>query len=365
MFYECYKKTVQCQFIRSSIMVNKKIPKIKIPVKSSKSKSKTKKFVKALLTYGGAIIIALSSMKVWSNYKSKDSSSKLVQNQFGQCPETPRYWGVWDLNQNGNLQTLNRIFELLGYVSVNASAVDSWDVLWSVDDPYVPERSKIFDSVYKPLKEHQRVNHFPGFNSITSKLEMATQNRDIKSVLPGFRFPAMTNEFKSYVTANPNARFVEKSIENRGMKLVDIHEIQYDKSNKFYQHFMEKPFLVDDRSMNFEVYVLVSSIDPLRIYRYSHEVHVRLSPEPYYPFDPKNPNKFANSDNHQDFLQLPGTKEYFDKYGYSFKLVIEDYFQEKGHNVTELWKKIDEAITQLLLHNEDNLVSKVCIIFLL
>ena len=74
----------------------------------------------------------------------------------------------------------------------------------------------------------------------------------------------MINEFKEYVKANPEARFVEKAISNRGVRLVEQDDIKYNKSKVFYQHFMEKPFLIDGRFMDFAVYVLISSIDPLR-----------------------------------------------------------------------------------------------------
>lgn len=321
--------------------------------------SKRIKFIRALITYGAAFVFGIFGISVMSYYNSNLNISPWAQHQSVQCPEPPKYWGVC-LSDEKAMGIMNRIFDRLGYLSVNASEGDEWDVLWSIEFPFDTPRSEIFEPLSKPLKVHQLINHFPGMNIITSKSLMTTKNRDIKYILPGFILPRMIDEFKVYIAANPNARFVEKSLTSKDIKLVEKQEIKYDKSNKFYQHFMENPFLVDGHFMNFGVYVLISSISPLRVYRYAQEVHLRFCPEPYFPFDSKNLAKYVISDKHQDLMQFPGSKSHFDIYGYSNKFAIERYFHKKGHNVSELWRNIDEAITQLMLNNEENLLTEVC-----
>ena len=325
---------------------------------------KLMKFMKTLVTYSAAVLFGLFSIRAVSYFNLNQEFSELAQSV--KCPEPPKYWGVclWEWNKKGNLRTMNRVFDRLGYVTVNATEGDDWDVLWSIEYPYEPRKSEIFDPLKVPLKKHQRINHFPGFGNITSKAIMTTRNRNIKYILPGFQFPQMIKEFQTYVAANPNAKFVEKNLGNRGIKLVERHEIKFTKTSKFYQRFMEKPFLVDERFMDFGIYVVVSSINPLRIYRFDQEVHLRFCPQPYYPFDKNILDKYVISDNRQDFMQLPETKSYFDNYGYSFKLSMEHYFRKKGHNVTELWRKIDEAIVQLVLNNEKNLMAEVCVLIM-
>ena len=335
----------------------------KIPKRGNSPKTtKWTHFVQLFISYFAAVLLGLFSIRAVSYFDSNQQTGELVQNV--KCPEPLKYWGVclYKWNKNGNLRTMDRAFDRLGYVSVNASEGDDWDVLWSIEFP--SKSLEIYKPLYdKPLKVHQRVNHFHGIINIISKSIMTTRNRDIKYILPGFWFPGMIKEFLSFTKANPNARFVEKNLANRGIKLVERNEIKFDKSEKFYQLFMEKPFLVDERFMDFGIYVLISSVDPLRVYRYDQEVHLRFCPEPYYPFDPKNREKYVISDTRQEFMQLPETKFYFDKYGYSFKMAIEDYFEIRGHNVTELWRKIDEAITMLVLNNEERLKKEVCSYF--
>lgn len=323
--------------------------------------SKRMQFMQVLVTYSAAILFGMFSIRFMSYYNSTNNPSELVQTQRVQCiDDPPKYWGIciWQWNPFGNLRTMDRVFKRLGYASVNGTSGDDWDVLWSIE--YPSKNISVFKPLFiDPLKPHQRVNHFFGTNYITAKSFMTTRNRDIKYVLPGFSFPNMIEEFKTYVKANPEAKFVQKGLANRGIKLVNQTEIKFGKSNVFYQRFMEKPFLVDGRFMDFAVFVLISSIDPLRVYRYANEVYVRFCPEPYYPFDATKLDQYVISDTREMFLQLPETKSYFDDYGFSFKLSLEDYFQKKGHNVTELWRKIDEAITMLVVNNEKHLVKEV------
>ena len=327
---------------------------------TAEKSSKRIKFMQVLVKYSAAILLGVFSFTVVSYFSPKTNPSELVQNQSAQCSDPPKYWGVclWNWNKNGNLRTMNRVFGRLGYVAVNGSEGDDWDVLWSIE--YPNKNNEIHKPLYsQPLKMHQRVNHFLGINFITAKSFMTTRNRDIKYILPGFSFPKMINEFKEYVKANPEARFVEKSINNRGVRLVEQDDIKYDESKVFYQHFMEKPFLIDGRFMDFAVYVLISSIDPLRVYRFDQEVYARFCPEPYYPFDPNNLKKYVIGNDRELLTELPETKIYYENYGFSYKLALEDYFIKRGHNVTELWRKIDDAITRLVQVNEKNLVSEV------
>ena len=348
------------------------IDKVVKPEKGKKA-SKCIKYLKYFLKFSAIIFGILSIGSLWflssdNNQNTRDivnindstKSSELVQ----YCPDAPRYWGLslYEWIKNGNFRTMDRVFHRLGYISVNGSNGDDWDVFWSEEYPYIHpdvDRSKLYDPLNKPIKLHQRINRFPGINFITAKSFMTSRNRNIKYVLPGFVFPRMINEFKAYLEENPNARFVEKALHNRGVRLVEKHEIVYDESEIFYQHFMEKPFLVDGRFMDFGVYGLISSINPLRLYRYDQEVHLRFCPEPYYPFDAKNLNKYVIANNRLDFTILPDRNTYFNDYGFSFKLSIEEYFREKGHNVTEFWRKIDEAIVQLILNNEQDFVREV------
>jgi tubulin monoglycylase TTLL15 len=172
-----------------------------------------------------------------------------------------RYWNIchatW--NENGNLRTMNRVFERLGYENVNASNGDDWDVLWTFEYPYDHEdRSPLYDPIYsKPLKPHQKLNHVPGISIVTNKSFMNTYNRHFDFIMPTFH-EHLQEEFKEYVKINPDKKFIEKSFTNRGVKIVDKKNIKFNKPNTLYQTFMDKPFLIDGHAFDMGICELIN-----------------------------------------------------------------------------------------------------------
>lgn len=268
--------------------------------------------------------------------------------------ETLNFWPfvVNSWNQNDNLRTMKRVFNRLQYEEVNGSESD-WDVLWSIEYP--------FDFVLQnvsTLKSQQKVNHLPGINFITNKQFMTTRNK-LKYIPRAFEFPAMVNEFKTYINDNPNKRFVVKNFDNRGVKIVDESEIDYNDDTKFIQEFVENPLLIDGRVFDLGIYVVISSIMPLRIYRYKTEVLSRFCPEPYYPFDEQNIEKYVIYETHQSVWEIPSLSSYINKQGYSFRNAIEIHLASRGYNISSMWEQIDDAIVSLILKNEKHFISEV------
>ena len=166
-----------------------------MPVKKTFQRGNSKNAcerMQVLATYSAAILFGMFSIHILKYYSSVTikSEPEYLNNQSAQCSDPPKYWGVclWNWNKNGNLRTMNRVFGRLGYVAVNGSEGDDWDILWSIEYPNMDH--EIHKPLYsQPLKMHQRVNHFLGMGFITSKSFMTTRNRDIKYILPGFSFP--------------------------------------------------------------------------------------------------------------------------------------------------------------------------------
>lgn len=284
-----------------------------------------------------------------------------------------KYWGVCldEWNENGNLRTMNRVFERLGYDMVNGSNDDNWDVLWSIEYPFMEAaddddeemkeiKNSVFYSVYQDLKPHQRINHIPGISYVVCKDFMTTQNKDLEFILPSFILPGMIDDCKAHVAANPTKKFVVKNIDNRGVEIAaDVDEIQFDTESKIYQEFMDRPFLIDDHAFDLGIFVLISSIDPLRIYRFDEEILLRFCPEPYHPFDPENRGKYVVDETHQHFSEMPSLSKYSKNFEVSSKMALEAHLSQLGHDVANLWDKIDEAIVDLLLINEQFFVEEV------
>ncbi|CRK91457.1 CLUMA_CG005126, isoform A [Clunio marinus] len=301
----------------------------------------------------------------WMIDKNDIKSSYLFETPEKQG-KVPRLWriSINDWNPGRNLGTLERIWERFGYEYVNGSNGDDWDICWSHELPYGPGvmmKSSQYDDILKtPLKPHQRVNHFPGINYLTSKSFLSSSNRDLKYILPGFFFPQNIDAFKKYVKENPDVRFVEKKKSNRGIKLVEIEDINFDQSDKYYQKFMERPYLVEDRAMDMGIYVLIASINPLRIYRFTGDIWLRFCRDPYYPFNASNVYSYAISDTRKLFYDIPELNSYYDHFGFSFLLTLMNYLEKRGVNITDMWRKIDDAIVQSIMRSEPGMIKEVC-----
>jgi tubulin monoglycylase TTLL15 len=148
----------------------------------------------------------------------------------------------------------------------------------------------------KPFRIEQKVNHFPGIGVLVGKSYMNDLNSHLKYILPSFELPYDLKKFQEFLDKNPKAKLVEKNIYNRGVHIVakkDVLNRTHENSEIFYQQFMDKPFLIDGHAFDFGIFVLITSFDPLRVYRFDADVLFRFCREKYHPFDPSNRDKYV------------------------------------------------------------------------
>lgn len=263
----------------------------------------------------------------------------------------PKYFGVSSSNPKDEL-VVNRVFDYIGFKK--AKTESDWDVTWSFENPFNATGSIIHERVTKALKPHQRVNHFPGSDVLTDKTRLTTRNREMEELMQGFDFSQgekQIREFKDFVKAHPDTRFLEKS--KSGIKLMTSSQILLENNNKYYQVFMEEPFLIDGRAMEISVIVLIASVDPIRIYRFNEEVFVRFCEKSYNPLDPNNVKQFVVSEMDL-FSRMPSLKDYQSFFGYSMKISIGDFF-----NYTDVWDSFDRALVRMIVSSEANILREV------
>jgi tubulin monoglycylase TTLL15 len=183
---------------------------------------------------------------------------------------TPKYWvysAYSDVdNRNGLLKHVHLVLERYGYEkSTNRTP---WNLLWSHDYPF----RVLFPHLHR-LKPHQKVNHFPGTGFITNKVDLATS--DSKFIPKAFKLPQSKSEFLEYVAKNKHALFLEKHNQHRGVFLKNVTEIDLSSGESFVQEYVQKPYLVDGHKFDIGVYVVLTSVDPLRAYWYKGDVLFR------------------------------------------------------------------------------------------
>lgn len=183
-----------------------------------------------------------------------------------------RYWvysAYSDVeNKNGLLKHVHLVLNRLGYEKGGNKS--DWSLLWSHDYPF----RVLYPNLHR-LKINQRVNHFPGTGYITNKVDLAvTPSRYIPRA---FKLPGSKEAFIKYATENKNALFLEKHNQHRGVYLKNVSEIDVSSGESFVQEYVQNPFLVDGHKFDIGVYVVLTSVDPLRVYWYKGDVLFRYS----------------------------------------------------------------------------------------
>lgn len=153
--------------------------------------------------------------------------------------------------------------------------------------------------------------------------------------------------------------FIEKHHANRGVKIVTVDEIEFDESEYIYQKFIDKPFLIDGHAFDLGIYVLITSVNPLRIYRYDEEIFLRFCPEEFYPFDSNDTDKYVVKGNHLCAQELESFEELYEDYGFSYKEIFEYIVKQEGFDINKFWSRIDDAIVSIILQNERKFINEV------
>ena len=91
-------------------------------------------------------------------------------------------------------------------------------------------------------------------------------------------------------------------------------ELDLNAKDTFIQEFVQKPFLIDGRKFDIGLYVIITSIDPLRIYMVGDEMLVRFCPKDYQPIDYKDVDKYVVGDDYTPMWEVgtePNQKGHF------------------------------------------------------
>lgn len=166
--------------------------------------------------------------------------------------------------RDGVLKHVHSVLQRIGYEkSTNETP---WTLLWTFSYPFNALN-------LRNITADQKVNHFPTIGSIVSKVNLATT--ESKYIPKGFRLPNSKNEFLKYAAENKDSMFIQKNNGHRGVHLKNVSEIDVNSGKIFVQEYIQKPFLVDGHKFDIGVYVVLTSVNPLRVYWYKGDVLFR------------------------------------------------------------------------------------------
>lgn len=122
------------------------------------------------------------------------------------------------------------------------------------------------------------------------------------------------------------------------------------------QRFVQNPMLIDGRAFDLGVYVLVTSLNPLRMYRWKNDVLLRFCAEPYLPFDAKNVDKYVVSDNHLSLWEIAEFEEITQTFNFSGLEAFNYHLEKLDHDVETFWDQVDDAIVSVTLGKLNSIV---------
>ncbi len=177
-----------------------------------------------------------------------------------------------------------------------AGSKDDWDTCWFTGMPDA--------DLFEHLKSGNSINHIPGNNGVTVKSLLyktlsAQRNRvaghDIQQKFDFFprvySMPGEYFDFQRDAAANPDKLWIAKPkslSRGRGLGLVTDPGTVAKTSDWLVQRYIDNPHLYDGHKYVLRCYVLITSVEPLRVYLYK-EGFAKLASEKYAKEDLSNP----------------------------------------------------------------------------
>jgi tubulin polyglutamylase TTLL6/13 len=228
-------------------------------------------------------------------------------------------------------------------------------------------------AIASTLTPWQFANHFGASFVLCNKVELARRFEEMRSLLPSiydfhprnFIFPQQLRAFESYIRHQPEPEtFIikpDKGCAGQRIRIVQGFEtLSHYKDTAVCQEYIS-PFLLNRLKFDLRVYVLMTSIDPLRVYIHKENM-VRFCTEKYvapkkcnlrrkychltnYSVNKENPKFVENTEDNEDIAHKRGTTSVFAQ------------MASLGVDVDALQDRIDEIIQLTLLAVQQEYIS--------
>ncbi|KAH9376513.1 hypothetical protein HPB48_006598 [Haemaphysalis longicornis] len=249
---------------------------------------------------------------------------------------------VWVYSKSPDRSHLHHVIEVFREYGYRiGERTDSWSVLWSHEYPFTELAPDM-----RELKASQAVNHFPGSGYITNKASLST-DRSIQQLPLTFKLPAQKHEFVRYVSEHPSAMWVQKDRDHRGIRVVEPSEVAEDGDIKFVQELISNPLLIDGKKFDIGVYVVMTSLEPLRVYVYRGDVLLRFCARPYnaHQFNASDLDSYVIGDDYTPVWEVPSLARYYVASGLSMKASLDAYLRAQlGADSGALWAELERAV---------------------
>ena len=254
------------------------------------------------------------------------------------------------------LQHVFNVLDRVGFSYVNDSVNENWSLLWAHEYPFnKEEKSHIFGK----MNAFQKVNKIPGLTYLTNKILLVTSGHP--TIPKAFRMPQQLSELQKYSKQYPKTMFVHKNAQHRGIEIQTVEDLlsrQEDKEESFAQVYVPNPLLIDGYKFDIGVYIIISSISPLRAYLYEGDAQFRFCTKKYHPFNPKDKGKYVVGGSFRPIWKVPSLARLYNDLGYTRREIFNYHLRKHGKDPNGIWDKIYSISRSVILKHVTN-ISKV------
>jgi len=269
--------------------------------------------------------------------------------------ETLRYKLYWERN------CVKNCFARAGFKRTKTSC---WNISWFKHPS--PDQ-------YRRLHPCQKVNHFPGSWVIGRKdrlLRLTSMMRrrhgSAYSFVPeGFILPNETEAFRK-ITSKQKGIWIMKPYASscgRGIKLI-TNTTQIAKTKKcLVQRYIPDPFLLNGCKTDLRLYILVTSVEPLRIHLFNEGL-TRICTTKYTLKPSSLKDRYCHLTNYSinrkssNFTENSGTENNTEGNKWSLSALMR-YLEKEGKDTKKLMTQIKAVITKTIIAAESEITPMV------
>ncbi|XP_012584416.1 PREDICTED: tubulin polyglutamylase TTLL4 [Condylura cristata] len=225
---------------------------------------------------------------------------------------------------------------------------------------------------FRSIREHQKLNHFPGSFQIGRKDRLWRNLSRMQSRFGRKEFSFFPQSFilpqdakllrKAWESSSRQKWIVKPPASARGIGIQVIHKwSQLPKRRPLLvQRYLHKPYLISGSKFDLRIYVYVTSYDPLRIYLFSDGL-VRFASCKYSPSMKSLSNKFMHLTNYSVNKKNTDYQANEDEtacQGHKWALkALWNYLSQKGVNSDVIWEKIKDVVVKTIISSEPYVIS--------
>ncbi|NWV79142.1 TTLL4 polyglutamylase, partial [Dasyornis broadbenti] len=228
---------------------------------------------------------------------------------------------------------------------------------------------------FKAIKEHQKLNHFPGSFQIGRKdrlwrnllrMQARCGKKEFNFFPQSFILPQDIKLLrKAWEEGASRQKWIVKPpAAARGVGIQVIHKwSQLPKRRPLLvQRYLHKPYLIGGKKFDLRIYVYVTCYDPLRVYLFKDGL-VRFASCKYSSSMESLSNKFIHLTNYSVNKKNSEYKYNLDEtacQGHKWALkALWNYLTQKGVNSEAIWEKIKDIVIKTIIASEPYVNSLV------